>query len=101
MIWLWCWLRRRSLRRCRPRFLPGRCVGASDTGKLLAEAFERAGARFRVTDPDAQLAFDVLREARDEARAELARRIERERRRIRKAARRIAEAEALDTAIAL
>jgi hypothetical protein len=68
-------------------------------GKLLAEAFDRAGARFRVLDPVAQLSFDVLLEARIEARAELAQRIERERRRIRRAARRIAEAEALDAAI--
>ena len=73
---------------------------ASDPGKLLAQAFERAWARFRVLDPVAQLSFDVPLEARAEVRAELARRIERERCRIRRAAGRIAEAKALDAAIA-
>jgi hypothetical protein len=65
-------------------------VGASRTAKLLAKALDRVEARHRVTSPGSGLLFDVLlREALVEVQVELELRNERDRRRIRRAARRM------------
>ena len=69
---------------------------ASDTAKLLARAFDRVEARHRLSDPAAELPFEVLlREALVEVQVELEMRGERDRRRIRKAARRLHAGEEL------
>jgi hypothetical protein len=60
MIWLWCWRLRRSRSRRRPFCLLGRRVAASGTAKLLARAFDRVEARHRLSDPGAELSFEVL-----------------------------------------
>jgi len=88
--WPWCWRPRRF---CLPG--PGDCV-ASETAKLLAKAFDRVEARHRPSDPGADLPFEVLlREALIEVQVELEVRNERDRRKIRKAARRLHAAEEL------
>jgi len=67
---------------------------ASRDAKRLARALERAEARHQVTDPGSELSFDVLLlGALTELRVEADMQRARERRRIRKAVRRMAAAD--------
>jgi transposase-like protein len=68
--------------------------------KLVARAFERAEARHRITNPDAEPSFDaLLREALTEVQVTLSVRRERDHRRIRKAVRRMRAVEELQARI--